>query len=170
MTYCSNEDAGYLFGNIPAPSTIGAYVQAAGDEMDSRLGLRYVTPIVLDDNNPKQRPAFLLLKRINSWLAAGRAILALDAGGEDDQLHQYGKKLVDDSLMAVDQIVDGSILLPGADPVDPERSSPTGPMASFADESSYVEGYNDTFGNQAQQAIDRPALPFFGSVRNLSHF
>lgn len=162
MTYCSDEDAGHLYGNIPAPSNIGEFVNAAAEEIDSRLGLQYVTPVVLDINNPKQRPAVLLLKRINSWLAAGRSILALDAGGEDDQIHQYGKSLVDQSLMALDQIVDGTILLPGADPVTPDEQRVTGPIASFADDASLVESYGDTFGNQAQQVIDRPRLVFYG--------
>ena len=169
-TYCSDEDAGTLFGNIPAPSNIGQFVTAAAEEMDSYLGLRYVTPIILDETNPQQRPAALLLKRINSWLAAGRAILALDAGGEDDQLHQYGRKLIEDCMMALNEIKDGSFLIPGAEPVNPEENKVTGPVASFADDTSMVEAYGDTFGSQAHQALDRKRLPYFGNPRNLWHF
>lgn len=164
MTYCEVEDL--LLGNIPVPSTAGKYVQQAADEMDSHLGLQYVTPVVLDEGNPKQRPGFLLLKRINSWLATGRLVLALDAGGEDDQLHQYGKKLVDDCMKALEEIVSGNIQLPGAEPVNPDAGSSNGPVASFADDQSLVEGYAAVFGNQATETLERCRPTFYGSPYN----
>lgn len=130
--------------------------------MDSHLGLQYVTPIVLDVNIPQQRPGALLLKRINTWLASGRLIMALDAAGEDDQIHQYGKRLVDEALVALGAIIDGSILLPGAEPVNPDNPTQTGPKYSFADDESLVEAHDTAFGNPAKESLRGPSLIYYG--------
>jgi hypothetical protein len=155
-----------ILGNIPVPNDAGKYVTAAADEMDSYLGLQYVTPVVLQESIPKQRPGYLLLKRINSWLATGRLIMALDAGGEDDQLHQYGKSLVESALKALEEIRTGDIQLPGGEPVNPDAGLSNGPVASFGDEYSPVEAYDGTFGNQAKNAIERDRLVYYGDPRN----
>lgn len=160
-SYCEVEDL--VLGNVPVPVSAGKYVQDAADEMDSRLGLLYVTPIVLDESVPTQRPAFLLLKRINAWLASGRLIMALDAAGEDDQLHQYAERLVNEAMAAIKMIIEREIDLPGAEPVNPgESSSVTGPIASWGDDTSPVEAYDSTFGNPASIAMTRTRLPYYG--------
>lgn len=161
VAYCSTDDL--LLGNVPVPATAQTYVDTAAEEMDSILGLRYVTPVELDEQNPKQRPFFLLLKRINAWLASGRLLMALDAGGEDDQVHQYAERLVNEALMALKQIADGSILLPGGESIDPEAPKTTGPMAAFADDASAVETFNTVWGNPAADVTRREtALPYAG--------
>jgi hypothetical protein len=160
-SYC--ETADLLLGNVPVPATADKYVTAAADEMDSRLGLLYVTPVVLDESNPVQRPGALLLKRINSWLASGRLLMALDAAGEDDQVHQYAKRLVDEALAGLEMIIKGDVNLPGAEPINPEPGSRiTGPLASWGDDTSPVEAYDATFGNQAAIALTRDRLPYYG--------
>lgn len=151
-TYCVAADL--LLGNVPTPASASIYVQEAADEMDSIIGLQYVTPVVLDPNIQVQRSGFLLLKKINVWLASGRLLMALDAGGEDDQLHQYAKYLVDQALMALAQIQDGTVILPGATPVNPGSDQRvTGPQASFADDTSVVEQFGTVFGNPAQSSL-----------------
>ena len=161
MTYCDTGDL--LLGNVPTPSgnVPLKYIEDAANEMDSRLGVQYVTPIVLDESNPKQRPFFLLLKRINAWLASGRLLMALDGAGEDDQLHQYAEYLVKQATAALQNIEDGTIIIPGADPVNPDAPRNTGPLASFADDYSLVESYDSVFGNRAKQSLERPV--FFGT-------
>lgn len=168
MAYCGTGDL--LLGNVPVPSSAAKYVDLAAEEMDSFLGLQYATPVVLDENNPQQRAAFLLLKRINIWLASGRLLMALDAAGEDDQVHQYAKRLVDESLVALKQISDGSILLPGVDPLNPEVQRTTGPVASFADDSSMVESFNTVWGNPASDALGRTSLPYSGYLNPLDRY
>ncbi len=163
MAYCGSGDL--LLGNVPIPANASKYIDAASEEMDSILGLQYVTPVLLIETEPKQRPGFLLLKRINAWLATGRLLMALDAAGEDDQVHQYAERMVKDALGALGQISDGSILLPGADPIVPDQHRPTGPVASWADDASPVEEYQSTFGNDASRALKGPAQIFFGTVR-----
>lgn len=163
VTYCVTGDL--LLGNVPTPASAATYVQSTADEMDSIIGLQYVTPVVLDVNVQAERAGALLLKRINAWLASGRLLMALDAGGEDDQLHQYAKYLVDQALMALGQIADGTIILPGADPVNPgDNQRVTGPLASFEDDASVVEQFGAVFGNPAQSSLlaCRPPVYFGG--------
>ena len=165
MAYCEAGDL--LLGNVPIPVTAGKYVTDAADEMDSHLGLTYVTPVVLDENIPAQRSGFLLLKRINTWLASGRLLMALDAAGEDDQLHQYAEYLVSNALLALGKITDGSISLPGAEPINPEVNRVTGPMATWGDDTSPVEAFDDTFGNAAADATRRQQeFPIYYGNRN----
>jgi hypothetical protein len=161
MTYCESGDL--LLGNVPVPSSAEKYIEQAADEIDSYLGLQYVTPVILDEANPKYRSGSLLLKRINIWLASGRLLMALDAAGEDDQVHQYAERLVNEALAALKMITDGSIVIPGAEPINPETNKVTGPLASWADDASAVETFNDTFGNPAADATRRQTeLPYRG--------
>lgn len=157
MAYSETEDL--LLGNVPEPEDAERYVNDAADEIDSKIGFRYATPIVLDVNISAQRPGALLLKRINQWLSTGRLILAYDAAGEDDQLHQYGEYLVREATMAIGQIADGTITLPGALPANPDSLPQTGPVASFADDYSLVESYSEIFGNPAVTALETPMYP-----------
>jgi len=117
-TYSEVEDL--LTGNIPMPDYVNKdkYVQDAADEIDSKIGFVYVTPVDISETSDVPRPARLLLKRINNFLASGRLIMAVAAGGEDDRLHAYGWSLVQDATAALNSIASGEIYLKGADPVN----------------------------------------------------
>lgn len=151
--YC--ELADLVLGNIPTPTDAEKYIIAAAEEIDSRIGLRYATPVVVADTI-EERPTELLLKKINTFLATGRLILALAAGGEDVQLHQYGLYLVNQSLTAIEAIVSGSVVLPGATPATEGSSIQTGPQIFNVDDASSVEAFQEVFGNPASAAILRP--------------
>ncbi len=155
--YC--ELADLLMGNIPVPSDAQKYIDQAADEIDSKIGMKYATPVVVD-SSPESRPTTLLLKRINTWLATGRMILARDAGGEDDQLHQYGLYLVNEATAALNAIVDGSVTLPGATPVTPDDNLSSAPIISNVDNTSAVESFGEVFGNPASQALTAPRYPW----------
>lgn len=152
-TYAKATDL--VLGSIPLPADAEKYVEQAADEIDSLIGLRYATPVVVD-SSPVQRPVGLLLKKINIWLASGRLIMAADSAGADDQVQQYGKYLVDQAITALQSIVDGGIILPGIESADGSAAKVTGPVAAFADESSLVEGFADNFGNPAVSVLNRP--------------
>lgn len=158
IPYCQLSDL--LFGNIPTPASAGQYMALAAEEMDSQIGLKYSTPVVVSDN-AESRPTRLLLKKINIFLATGRCVMAVSGGGEDDQIHQYGRSLVDEALAALAAIVNGVIVLPGADPVSPDDNLSSGPMVSNVDATSRVEDFTGVFGNPAQAAIEvpRPTFP-----------
>lgn len=146
--------ADLLLGNIPVPTDFQKYLDAGADEIDSQIGFKYATPVV-PDNSVEQRPAGLLLKKINAWLATGRIVLARDAGGEDDQLHQYGQYMVQEALKALNDIVTGAVILPGVDLATPDNSTVTGPQISNGEDASLVDEFNTVFGNPAMDVLNR---------------
>jgi hypothetical protein len=160
VTYCELVDLDW--GNIPAPPNAEFWLLKGAEEIDGKIGFLYATPVILGLST-EQRPAKLLLKRINSWLAMGRAILSIAAGTEDDQLHQLGKYYVDEAGKALDAIVDGSVILPGVDPATPSSDQQTGPMITNVDAASAVEAFNTTFGNPADAAIQLTRVPVIGN-------
>lgn len=155
--YCTSADL--LLGNVPVPSDAQKYIDAAAEEIDSHIGFKYQTPVVVG-NSPEQRPIELLLKRLNAWLASGRLILALDGAGEDDQLHTYGAYLVTQVNETLAKIMDGSITLPGVPPSSPEGSIQTGPMMANGEEASFVDAHAEVFGNPAAIVLDRSYIVY----------
>lgn len=152
VAYC--EQADLQIANIPLPSDAQKYVMSTAEEIDSKLGMRYVTPIVVTET-PANRPTRLLLKNINSWLGAGRLLLASGAPGEDDQLHQYAIYLVREAQAALASIMDGTVPLPGATPINTDSPPVTGPVISNLDDASGVESFGAVFGNPASTVITR---------------
>jgi hypothetical protein len=141
-----------LNGNIPLPDYVDKqkFVQDAADEIDSKIGFIYVTPIDISDSSDVPRPARLLLKRINNFLATGRLLMAVDAGGEDDRLHAYGWSLVQEATVALSQIASGEIYLKGADPVNVgEDAIITSIIVNNLDVESNVEAFYDRVMNPA---------------------
>jgi hypothetical protein len=155
--YCITSDL--MLGNIPIPTDAQKYVDLAAEEIDSKIGFKYATPVVVG-SSPEERPTTLLLKKINAWLASGRLIMAKDAGGEDDQLHQYGFYLVNEAMAALNAIVDGSVVLPGATPATPDDNLSSAPIISNVDASSAVEDFACVFGSPAQQVLAQPRYPY----------
>lgn len=66
------------------------YLEFAEDEIVSHLGITYALPLpTLSAHNQ------LTLKVLQARLASGRLLLAMAAGGEDSELHAYGRHLVE---------------------------------------------------------------------------
>lgn len=140
-TYSTTEDM--LLGNIPPlkdVTLVQRYVQDGADEIDSKLGMRYTTPIVIADT-PSTRAGMLLLKRINNYLATGWYILASSASQESVELNAYGAKLVGDATAALDSLATGATPLPGAATIDPGDMGISGPVLSNLDATSQVENF-----------------------------
>lgn len=142
MAYCDETDL--LVGNIPTPAYIDKtkFVNDAADEMDSYLGLRYVTPIILNEADPEMRPSYLLLKRVNAHLATGRLILAAAAGSEDDNLHAYGQSMVNESLKTLAYLADlGNPAITGATTLEGVGEHEVGFLVKNADTGSFVDAF-----------------------------
>lgn len=155
MSYCLVTDL--LTGNIPTPAllTPQKFVDDAADEIDSYLGQKYTTPLVLLSTDPAQRPGYLLLKRINSHLATGRLILAVSAGGEDKNLNAYGKSLVDESIAALQELTEGNYVIVGALPLPGDTvGNSNSPLIFNVDDSSAVEDFMD-------RLINPPLVPYY---------
>jgi len=139
-TYSEVDDL--LLGELQAPEQkiCQKYVQDAADEIDSKLGFIYVTPITVDPNG-EFRATALLLKRINNFLATGRLILANAASREDQYLNAYGKSLIVEATEAINAFLTGTMPLPGAIPVNPDATGATGPIINNLDAQSNVESF-----------------------------
>ncbi len=141
MAYSTVDDL--LLGNIPLGATFSRekFVDDAADEIDSRIGKRYVTPIDVSDSSLVARHSRLLLKRINNFLATGRLILAIASPGEDDSLHAYGLHLVQEAQAALTQIETGIVDIVDA-PENPDLDGvPSGPTIANADAESAVDAF-----------------------------
>lgn len=139
MTY--SEVADLLLGDIPTPKDAEKYVNDATDEIDSKLGMRYVTPIVVDETVAANRSTPLILKRINNLLASGRLICAKAASASQQEVNSYGLSMITDALVALNQLMAGDITLPGAAFLNEGDVGQSGPMISNLDAESNVESF-----------------------------
>jgi hypothetical protein len=148
MAYSATTDL--LNGNIPLPSYVNTqkYVDDAADEIDSKIGFIYQTPIDVTTNSLVPRPARLLLKRINNFLATGRILMAVDAGGEEVQVHAYAASLIRDANAALDMIVSGDVIIEGAVRLDTgDAAQVTAIIVNNLDPESNVEAFYDRIAN-----------------------
>ncbi len=139
-TYSEVDDL--LLGELTAPdqNICQKYVQDAANEIDSKLGFIYVTPISVSVDG-EFRATALLLQRINNWLATGRLILANAASREDQYVNAYAKSLIVEADAALVALTNGTMPLPGATPINPTGSTATGPIINNLDSQSNVESF-----------------------------
>lgn len=148
VAYSTTSDL--LTGNIPVPAAFSPqkFVDDAADEIDSKIGFLYVTPVDVTQTSTVTRPARLLLKRINNFLATGRLLLAAAAGQEDTQLHAYGLSLIQEANTALNQIASGQIPIEGGTLVDTgDEAAFTGIIIDNLDPESSVEAFYDRIAN-----------------------
>lgn len=156
MPYSAVSDL--LLGDMPLSAALdkAKFVSDAADEIDSAIGATYITPVPMAEPTP--RHVQLHLKRINNFLATGRLILAIGAGGEDTQLHAYGLSLVSEARMALAAIVDGSYELAEVEKTPSEVTTSAGPAVINVDPASGVEAFYG-FINEPRWAGEQiPAL------------
>ena len=123
MSYSATTDL--QTGNIPTGSVqTDLYVNLAAEEIDSKIGFIYKTPVDMSTgtdpvpNATTSRAASLLLKRLNNQIATARILLAIYSPAENQELNAYGKQLLDDAEVVLDQIVKGEIRLTGAQDIN----------------------------------------------------
>lgn len=147
MAYCTEADL--VLGDIPTPSYLNVtkVIDDAADEIDSKIGYIYTTPVNVSSPGPLERPARLLLKRINAALATGRLILAVASPEEKSSLHAYGYNLVREANGAIRAIVDGEIVLEGATLENPPPADLGTVMITNVDSESQVEAFYDRIAN-----------------------
>lgn len=144
--YCTTADL--LIGDIRTSTALDPqkYVQDAADEIDSKIGFVYETPIPVDAASTTPRPVILLLKRLNAHLASGRMILAATIAAEDKELNAYGKRLVEDVEAALASIADGSTLLDGVVKGTLQLAPRPAPLISNGDSESAVDAFYSFYG------------------------
>ncbi len=144
--YCTDVDL-LLTQNLPMPTGLSKakFVQDAADEINTQIGSLYKTPVTFDTAEDQEKYAVTMtfLKQLNARLATGRLIMALDAAGQNSQLHAYGLFLLKEVKDILQQIKDRDIILEGA-PVnsnDPHELGAPGPKVFQLDAFSGVEAF-----------------------------
>ena len=138
--YC--EEVDLLTGNIPTHEwmDIPQYIQAAADEINAALAMRYVVPVVVS-GVPQYAATPLFLKGINAKLASGRIITAAATSAEQTEVHAYGLYLIKEALEQLKTITCGDYVLPGA-PQTQQPGTDTSPvLISNVDPESQVEAF-----------------------------
>ena len=145
--YCTTADL--LIGDIPTSAGLdpAKYVQDAADEIDSKIGFVYQTPIPVGPSDGTPRPVVLLLKRINAHLASGRLILAATIPAESERLNAYGRSLVRESEEAIQAIASGQIILDGVLPGGLAMPAKAIPKILNGDAESSVDAFYDRVVN-----------------------
>lgn len=126
---------------VPSYTSREQYIQNAAEEIEIALGHLYVTPFTISDI-PANRPTIKFLKKVNWLLASGRFILDVAAAGEQDNLHAYGKRMLDEAMVMLADAVSGKITLDGMTPIP--RTDDTdwrGPHIHNEDAESLVESF-----------------------------
>ena len=154
--YCTVADL--LIGDIPTSGALdpAKYVQDAADEIDSKIGFVYTTPIPVDTASGTPRPVVLLLKRINAHLASGRLILAATIPAENERLNAYGRSLVREAEEAIQAIADGLIILDGIAPGGFALPAKPMPKILNGDAESAVDAFYDRVVNPNYTFTYRP--------------
>lgn len=144
--YCSKDDLEITGVRLPQLLSAEGAVADASDEIDASIGSLYVTPIALDENDPEKRQDTLLLKSICKSLASGRLLLAASAGGEQTQVHAYGRYLVGFAKDKIKQIQSEAIILTSATRA-PSRGRPVqkGAVLVQGQGVSMVDDFYSTF-------------------------
>ena len=145
MAYSKSSDL--LTGGTPISQLLDKekFVADAADEIDSRIGVRYVVPVDVspDADPPVAVYSRLLLKRINNFLATGRLILAAASAGEDTELNAYAVRLITEAHEAITQIESGAVDLDGAVENPTNSTSLPGPTIKNPDTASAVDAFYD---------------------------
>lgn len=149
MAYCQTTDL--LTGDVPTPAYLSPqkYVDDAANEIDSKIGFVYETPVDITDDpdNPVVRPVRLLLTRLNVFIATGRLLMAVAASGEDERLHAYGWSLVQEATLTLEAIASGKLPLEGVDKLPAAQAQITAPLSYNEDSESNVSAFYDRIVN-----------------------
>jgi hypothetical protein len=161
MAYSATTDL--LTGDLPLPSYVSPqkFVDDAADEIDSKIGFLYTTPVDLNATGIKD-PVKKLIKRISNFLASGRLIMMLTQSQEDSRVHAYGYSLVADAQAALAQIASGELVLE-LPPVEGGGTQvpATAPLLYNQDAESAVEAFYDRVANPTYFYS-----PYYGAPRN----
>lgn len=158
-TYSEVEDL--IIGDLRTGATVdkAAYVQSAADEMNGRIGFVYELPI---EESAVTEAAWLVLKKINNFLASGRLIMAVAVGGEDTALQAYGLSLVQEAFNELAMVLDGTLPLDGA--TRTETTAANSPVAANTDSASAIDAFEATFfedlprGSESSRGGDDTAI------------
>lgn len=148
--YCTPSDIKLGELQLPRHVDVEQWIQDAANEMNSYIGQLYKLPLVLDPQRPDHLADILLLQKINADLTTGKIILLAFAGKSGEQLHAYGKMLVDSAKAEMTRISKGVTVLEAAERLETDDPQPNGPLISNMDDRSFVGDFYNSYGSRNQ--------------------
>ncbi|QDF18234.1 head-to-tail adaptor [Gordonia phage Dakiti] len=130
---------------LPQNATWESLAETASNEIDSRLGVRYVTPFQVSPSDPAQRAAAFWLQNVTSMVAAARLMLSIAAPGSQDSANSYGQYLLRNVNELVNDVISGKVDLAGCEEVGANDSVIQGPTILNEDAFSQVDVFYDNF-------------------------
>lgn len=145
--YCTGDAIKTHVQNIklPAGVTWESMAETASNEVDSNIGVRYVTPVVVSPVDPETRAAAYWLQNVTALVAAARLMLSTAAPGSQDTANQYGQYLLRNAQQLMQDVVSGKVDLPGAEEISSNDSTIQGATILNGDRYSQVDLYYDNF-------------------------
>lgn len=151
--YCTRDDLGLRRNMLPSDPEPEWFIQQAADLINSYVGQVYRLPLDLDPLRPDHLADILLLKRINSFAAAGTILMQSQAATEDGSLHAYGSSMYNEAKQELARITAGRTVLEAAEPLIEPDTQPNGPLITNRDATSFVDAFYSSNGT-AHQGID----------------
>lgn len=111
VTYSADKDVSSKYSHLKISSdvVVNDYREEAYNEINMKISNLYIIPI--DSTNVND---IAYLKSIESRLAAGNILIAVSTTDELDELHNYGKFLIDQAVSKIDELIKQTIILRGA--------------------------------------------------------
>ena len=111
VTYSNDKDVSSKYSHLKISSDVivNEYREEAYNELNMRISNLYIIPIDSTDAND-----LAYLRSIESRLAAGNVLIAISTVDELQDVHEYGKFLIDQSFAKMDELVKQTIILKGA--------------------------------------------------------
>jgi len=148
QVYCTEADIRtHLGANVKLPATMSfdTMREAASNELDSKLGVRYVTPIVASVSDPVQQPTAYWLSTVTAMIAAARFMLSTAAPGSQETANNYGVYLLATAEGLIKEVISGQRDLIGIIEVGDTGQKYKGPAIINEDAYSQVDVYYDNF-------------------------
>lgn len=131
---------------LPASMDLEKFVQAAADEIDTKIGFVYKTPIRVGPGYDElPRPVALLLKRISAYISTARAIMAAAGAVQDDDTNAYARSLLKEAHTALEAIASDRMELEGAERLPTAGAETRGPRIVNIDSVSPVDAFYSHF-------------------------
>ena len=118
MTYSTDNDVASKYSHLKISNdlTVSDYRKEAYNDINIEISKLYVVPVVSTKDIDSD-----YLKSIESRLAAGNILIAVASVSEIENVHEYGKLLIEQATDKINKLLDQSIILTGA-PKDTDDS------------------------------------------------
>lgn len=161
--YCEPNDIVTLLGQLgeDVPRYIGdsvedygKYIESAAEEIDMVVGRKYVLPLSLEEGTAD----YLLLKKLNRFIASGRILMGSSAANEKNGIHKYASYLLAEANAALNAIAGGYLELNQSENPANKQDYDSGPAIFLSDKDSFVRNFYGFGGAEYApgMAVDPP--------------